>query len=408
MYKHILVALDGSQLSRSAGRAALAIARATGARIAACHVYGVDIHRRRFVDMEPGLPRKYQQDERLADLRSAHGRLMDEGFRALSAGYVEDFVTDCRDCGVSVDAAVVEGRSYVGILHLARSRNIDLVALGAWGIGALGDGILGGTTSRVLHAASCDVLVARRDPGCGPVLTGADGSERAVSAVAKASALGEVLGKPVEIAAVYDPYFHTHVFRVMAGSLSAERQEEVGLGAQETLHDEIINEGLARLYGEFLEDARRRAAGRRDGLSTVLLKGKAYDALNTRARQCDSDLVVIGRHGHHREAESNLGSNAEALVRTCAANVLVVGGVEVAVSNSDPNGVRTEPVATGSSLVWDPDAEARLQRVPSFVRMMARRAVESAVREAGRSRVTGEDCDDVAARCGMGSPGGAR
>ena len=53
-------------------------------------------------------------------------------------------------------------------------------------------------------------------------------------------------------------------------------------------------------------------------------------------------------------------------------------------------------------LTWDAEAQARLQRVPSFVRSMARRAVENAVREAGGDRVSPEDFDTVAARFGMG------
>ncbi len=98
MYDQILVALDGSASSRCAGQAALALAAAGGSRLIACHIYDVDIHRRRFTDMEPGLPEKYQEKETLTDLRTAHDRLMHEGFRALSAGYVEDFAAAPRPC----------------------------------------------------------------------------------------------------------------------------------------------------------------------------------------------------------------------------------------------------------------------------------------------------------------------
>ncbi len=407
MYEHILVAIDGSQPSRSAGGAAMTAARATGARITVCHVYGVDIHRRRFMDMEPGLPEKYRREDSLCELRTAHDRLMDEGFRALSAGYVEQFVQDCRDAGVNVEAAAVQGRSYAGILQLARSRGVDLIALGAVGIGTLGDGVLGGTAGRVLHAAPCDLLVARCDPGPGPILAGVDGSEQALKAVDKAAALGRAMGKPVRIAAVYDPYFHTHVFHVMAGSLSTHRQEQVGLAAQEKLHDDIINEGLGKLYRDFLEEARVRAARTTNDPTTVLLKGKAYHAINLHAEQCRADWVVVGRHGHHRQADSQLGSNTETVVRRCQANVLVVGGIENIGDVPAPATDHAETVVSTPALAWDTDAEARLQRVPSFVRAMARRAVEDAVRESGHGRVTVGDFDEMASRFGMGRPGGA-
>ena len=79
MYDHILVALDGSEPSQFSGRAAIALATAFNARVTACHVYGSDIHRRRFVEMEPGLPSKYQDQETLGNLRTTHQNLIDEG-----------------------------------------------------------------------------------------------------------------------------------------------------------------------------------------------------------------------------------------------------------------------------------------------------------------------------------------
>jgi hypothetical protein len=58
-----------------------------------------------------------------------------------------------------------------------------------------------------------------------------------------------------------------------------------------------------------------------------------------------------------------------------------------------------------SALAWDSDAETRLQRVPSFVRNMAKRAVENSVRELGGKRVSVDDFDSVAAQFGMGTRG---
>ena len=54
-------------------------------------------------------------------------------------------------------------------------------------------------------------------------------------------------------------------------------------------------------------------------------------------------------------------------------------------------------------VVWDSDAEERLQRVPSFVRNMARRTVENRIRELGKNCVNVRDFEAVAARFGMGS-----
>ncbi len=403
MYDQILVALDGSEASRYAGEAALAMAAAAGGHVIACHIYGVDIHRRRFTEMEPGLPEKYQQEETLTGLRTAHDRLIYEGFRALSAGYVEDFVASARQADINISSLAMEGRSYTGIIQIARTRRCDLICLGADGLGSIGNGMLGGTTTRVLQSAPCDVLVARRAPDKSPVLTGVDGSDEALKAVAKAVSLGRAMERPVRLVAAYDPDFHTHVFSAVGKSFSPERQQQIGLAGQEKLHDDIINDGLGKLYSDFLREAERRFNADEVTMTTSLVTGKAYRALDCEAGDCGAGLIVVSRHGNHREPCSRLGSNAEGLLRITSANVLLVGGVGEKPADSKPMS-RVEDIARPApALTWDSNAETRLKRVPSFVRSMARRAVENSVRELGRKRVSVDDFDSVAAQFGMGA-----
>ena len=406
MYNHLLVALDGSAASGYAGQVAVELAAATGARVTACHIYGAQIHRHRFTDMEPGLPETYQAPETLSSLRLTHDQLIEDGFEALSTGYLEEFLTLARQAGISAQSATMEGRSYVGILRLAESMKIDLIVIGADGLGAVGNGLLGGTTTRVLQNAPCDVLITRSSPHSGPILTGVDGSETALRAVDKAVALGRAMKRPVHMTAVYDPDFHTHVFNVMAQSLSSQTQEQIGLEGQEQLHDDIINDGLGTLYKGFLEQARERYSDNHVKLTQSLLTGKPYCALDDAAKQQRPALIVIGRYGHHRESCSRLGSNAEGLLRTTAANVLLIGGVDTKPPETKA-AIRVEHVDEPKTrLVWDPIAQERLKRVPSFVRTMAKQMVENTVKESGRQRVSADDFDNVAAKFGMGPKGG--
>jgi hypothetical protein len=83
-----------------------------------------------------------------------------------------------------------------------------------------------------------------------------------------------------------------------------------------------------------------------------------------------------------------------------------VGGVDEKLRDSKPMSKIEEIGRPGPVLAWDSDAENRLKRVPSFVRSMAKRAVENSVRELGRKRVSVDDFDSVAARFGMGTPRG--
>jgi nucleotide-binding universal stress UspA family protein len=401
MYNQILVAIDGSMPSRYAGKAAIEIARVTGSCLVACHVYGADIHRIRFTDMEPGLPHKYQEKDNLAELRTTHARLMDEGFKALSAGYLEDFADLCRQSNIKVESVTIEGRSYAGILSIAKKYNCDLIAIGADGLGAIGNGILGGTTTRILQSAPCDVLVARCPMGDNPILTGVDGSEQCLIAVDKAVHLAHAMKKNVHLVAAYDPDFHTNVFNAIAENLSSENQEKVGLKGQKKLHDEIINKGLGKLYENFLDEAKKRFISNGTVIKTFLVAGKAYHALDTQARDCCAGLIVIGRHGHHHQLPSQLGSNAEALLRTSSANVLLVGGIEDKGHDCKFAQAASENITSQTPLSWDSDAQKRLQRVPAFVRKIAKRAVESAVAQSGKNHVTSEDFDNIAARFGM-------
>jgi nucleotide-binding universal stress UspA family protein len=206
---------------------------------------------------------------------------------------------------------------------------------------------------------------------------------------------------PIQLAAVYDPDFHTHVFSVMAQSLSLEKQQQVGLEGQEQLHDEIINDGLGKLYTEFLHHAKQRYTENNVTLSDSLLTGKPYCALNEAANDLQADLIVIGRHGHHREAFSHLGSNAECLIRTAATNVLLVGGVNEKRPETNA-AIRIEQIDNPSQTPeWDHSAQKRLTCVPSFARTMAKQMVENAVIKSGKMDVTVEDFDAVAKQFGM-------
>jgi hypothetical protein len=192
----------------------------------------------------------------------------------------------------------------------------------------------------------------------------------------------------------------------MTHSLSPQRQEEVGLGKQEKLHDDIINDGLGKLYKQFLNQAQQRFSDNGSVVKTFLTTGKAYCALDKQVRDSGADLIVISRHGHHHEYCSRLGSNAEGLLRTTSGNVLLVGGVNEAVKSPKPVSHSVESSESPSKITWDSNAESRLQRVPSFVRIMAKRAVENAVRESGKNHVSANDFDSVAVKFGMGTKGG--
>lgn len=142
MYSRILVATDGSPLSRRAVRAAAALARTFGARLSVIHVVspylgstGIDLAKL------PGFDRAVGKSAR-APLESARA--------------------EARKRDVNAEAvAVVGGEPWKAILHAARARRCDLVVMASHGRRGLSGVILGSETARVLARSTIPVLVCR-------------------------------------------------------------------------------------------------------------------------------------------------------------------------------------------------------------------------------------------------------
>lgn len=406
MSEAILLALDGSPDSLQGSRMALALAVQLGCEVVCLHAYDERIHDTRFREMEPGLPAQYQEASYLARLRESHGTLMTEGFAALSRGYLEGFLAEAHQAGVSVQEVVRQGRNYAVVLEQLAEGAFGLAVLGAGGLGAQGDGLLGSTTTRVLRRATCDVLVARHAaPWRGrPLVVGVDGSQGALLGVRKALNWARALGGSIELAAAYDPGLHRTVFATMGRSLSAERQREVGLDRQQELHEDLIDDGLGRLYATFLEQAQTAARQWGARPHAHLLQGKAYRALARLAADQGAGLLVLGRFGHHLEPGTDIGATAEAAARLAPCSVLVAGAEPETAPARDA--AHSRQAAAPAGMAWDAEALVRLERVPGFARPMARAAVEQRVRAHGETQVTVADFTAAALAFGMGRPDG--
>lgn len=142
MYSRILVATDGSPLSRRAVRAAAELARAFGARLSVIHVVspylgstGIDLAKL------PGFKHAVEKSAR-APLEAA---------RALA-----------RKQEVNAEAvAVVGGEPWKAILRAAQSRRCDLIVMASHGRRGLSGLILGSEAAKVLARSTIPVLVCR-------------------------------------------------------------------------------------------------------------------------------------------------------------------------------------------------------------------------------------------------------
>lgn len=376
-YRKILLCVDNSSHSNHAARQTGFIARALGSTVVAVHVYAARLHEGRFIDLEPGLPKEYQDPKRLDASRRTHDSLISEGLRMISNSYLD--ATRAALAEVTVKSKSLEGKNYLELVRESM-KGYDLAVIGARGLGVSSmDGecpaqVLGSVCERFLRRARTDVLVVKDSHLVGrAIVVGVDGSPESYAALRKTLKLAKPVGAHVEAVTCFDPNFHPAAFKSIAQVLSEREAEVFRFKEQEELHERVINQGLENLYQGYLENARLVARGRGQQIRTCLLRGKPSYELVRRARQIEAALLVVSRFGLHRMDDLDIGSTAEMAVRLASSNVLVV--------NERPD---EQPLA------WTQEARERLERVPAFMRPMVRKAIESYARSRGLRQVTGE------------------
>ena len=143
-FDYILVPTDGSEYSMAAGRLAIGIARRYGSRLGCLYV--ID----RVVLTEMTRYGNKNQDQVRRDLQ-------DTGERALNY-----LVRLAADWGVRAEQFVREGVPHTEILMLARQLGADLIVLGQVGIRGPRRMLIGSVAERIIEAAECPVLIAKK------------------------------------------------------------------------------------------------------------------------------------------------------------------------------------------------------------------------------------------------------
>jgi nucleotide-binding universal stress UspA family protein len=144
MYKHILIATDGSQLAQKAVLAGLALAKDVGARATAVTV-----------------------SEPWATSRTCHGSaaVPFDAYDIASAESASDSLASV--CALAKRLAVecatvhVKNQPAEGILHVASSRGCDLIVMASHGRRGLSRLILGSHATRVLTHSPIPVLICK-------------------------------------------------------------------------------------------------------------------------------------------------------------------------------------------------------------------------------------------------------
>jgi nucleotide-binding universal stress UspA family protein len=144
MFKHILVALDGSECSHKALGMAVQLAKEQGARCTVCTV--VDVIRA------------------AASMTYATGDLVSEWIATLNsdAKRIEsDATAKYKDSGLAIETVVLEGYPPSALLDTAKDKGADLIVMGSHGRTGLKKLWLGSVAESVVQEATIQVLIVR-------------------------------------------------------------------------------------------------------------------------------------------------------------------------------------------------------------------------------------------------------
>jgi len=446
VYREIFVPVDNSQHSDWAVERAIELCQRAGGRITGNHVYAARLHDIRFRQLETGLPAQFQTPEEIKRQRKVHDKLIEKGLQLIADSFLDQLGKRCETAQVPLTRQLLEGINYEEIVNEVNrgegrlpgligfdpnraagydggettrgdvrlgddgrivaeeedatakivgtsGRRYDLVAIGAHGLGRQPLSQLGGVVARSLRGIEKDMLIVRDETSLagGRFLVGIDGSSYSYRAMRMALELAQSFGGSLYVCSAFDVEYHHVVFNNIKDVLSAQASKVFKFEEQEELHNNIIDKGLLKLCQANLKRAQVMAQEFPDvPLTTQILVGKPFQVVMQWAEEVRPSLLVLARHGAHRIDGTDVGSQADNLVRLAPYNVLLIG--TVGVRPEDIPWIEEDGIA---SLPWAPDAEVRILRVPPFAQGIARKAVEEFVVEHGGDIVTNRLLDEA-------------
>jgi nucleotide-binding universal stress UspA family protein len=381
MYKTIYVPVDNSDHSNQAVDVGVHLAKLFGSKIVGSHVYAAKMHDKRFKQMEAGLPEEYHDEKELDRQRQIHDSLITRGLQIITDSYLDYVDKKCNEANLPIERRSLEGRNWKVLAEDINTNAYDLVIMGALGVGAVKDSVIGSNTERVVRRVrNSDMLIIKNIQPItgGKIVVAVDGSPYSFGGLMTGLHLGKALNIPVEAISAFDPYFHYAAFHSISGVLNEEAGKVFRFKEQEKLHEEIIDSGLAKIYQSHLDISREIAQAEQTDVKTTLLDGKAFEKIIQYVRKDVPALLIVGRIGVHSDEDMDIGSNTENLLRSAPCNVLV------------SNRKYVPPIDTQAeyTIAWTEEALRRMEKIPVFARGVAKTAIHRYAIEKGHTIIS--------------------
>ncbi|GKS57036.1 hypothetical protein YTPLAS18_05630 [Nitrospira sp.] len=388
MYKTIYIPVDNSDHSNTAVDLGIHLAKTFGSKVVGSHVYAAKMHDKRFKQMEAGLPEEYHDEKELDRQRQIHDSLITRGLQIITDSYLDYVDKRCTEANLPLERKSLEGRNWKVLVEDIATSGYDLVLMGALGVGAVKDSVIGSNTERVIRRVrNSDMFVVKDTKPAigGKIVVAVDGSPYSFGGLMTGLQLGKALNMPVEAISAFDPYFHYAAFHSISGVLNEEAGKVFRFKEQEKLHEEIIDSGLAKIYQSHLDISREVAQAENTDIKTTLLDGKAFEKIIQYVRKEQPWLLIVGRIGVHSDEDMDIGSNTENLLRSAACNVLV------------SNRKYVPPIDTQAeyTIAWTEEALHRMEKIPVFARGVAKTAIHRYAIEKGHTIISNSVVDSA-------------
>ena len=388
MYKTIYIPVDNSDHSNMAVDLGVKLAKTFGSKVVGSHVYAAKMHDKRFKQMEAGLPEEYHDEKELDRQRQIHDSLITRGLQIITDSYLDYVDQKCSEANIPLERRSLEGRNWKVLAEDISTNAYELTIMGALGVGAVKDSVIGSNTERVVRRVRNSDMLIIKDPkplNGGKIVVAVDGSHYSFGGLKTALALGKALNKPVEAVSAFDPYFHYAAFHSISGVLNEEAGKVFRFKEQEKLHEEVIDSGLAKIYQSHLDVSRDVAQDEETDIKTTLLDGKAFEKVIQYVRKEQPWLLIVGRIGVHSDDDMDIGSNTENLLRSAPCNVLI------------SNRRFVPPIDTQAeyTIAWTEEALKRMEKVPVFARGVAKTAIHRYAIEKGHTIISNSVVDSA-------------
>ncbi|MFP4037409.1 MAG: universal stress protein [Desulfobacteraceae bacterium] len=207
---------------------------------------------------------------------------------------------EAESAAIVVKTILEQGEPYERIVDVAEAERADMVVIGSGRRSLIERSILGSTAARVVGYCSCDVMVVPLGTSVDfkSILAAVDGSIYSRNAAIKAVQIAKDFGSIMQVLNVIDvpPEYYLHE-SIMEAMVAKSRRE------LETIRESSAEKGVVP--------------------DVIVKHGEAYRTIVDTARDCRSDLIIMGSHGRSGIRRLLMGSVVERVLAHAPCPVLV-------------------------------------------------------------------------------------